>query len=66
MRAANQAVAQAVRGGMLPNAKDCRCVDCGKPARDYDHRDYGHPLTVEPVCRSCNLRRGPAQFPRAA
>lgn len=27
---------------------------------DYDHRDYTKPLSVEPVCRSCNKLRGPA------
>ena len=36
------------------------CVDCGKPAAHYDHRDYKRPLEVEPVCRSCNRKRGPA------
>ena len=34
------------------------CVDCGNPAVHYDHRDYDHPLEVEPVCQSCNIRRG--------
>lgn len=28
-------------------------------ARDYDHRDYNKPLEVEPVCHSCNMKRGP-------
>jgi hypothetical protein len=37
-----------------------QCVDCGAQARDYDHRDYNKPLEVNPVCRRCNLRRGPA------
>ncbi|MFA5633142.1 MAG: hypothetical protein WC997_16665 [Porticoccaceae bacterium] len=27
-------------------------------ATDYDHRDYRKPLSVEPVCRRCNLSRG--------
>jgi formylmethanofuran dehydrogenase subunit E len=36
------------------------CRDCGEPSTDYDHRDYNKPLEVEPVCRSCNLLRGPA------
>ena len=35
------------------------CMDCGKPATCYDHRDYNHPLAVDPVCRSCNGKRGP-------
>jgi len=36
------------------------CVDCGESARHYDHRDYMRPLDVEPVCASCNIRRGSA------
>ncbi len=39
-----------------------RCVDCGKKAGHYDHRDYNQPLDVQPVCESCNCRRGPAIF----
>lgn len=50
----------AVLKGLLPKASACACVDCAKPARDYDHRDYTEPLTVAPVCRSCNQKRGPA------
>lgn len=34
------------------------CADCAAPATDYDHRDYLHPLKVDPVCRRCNNRRG--------
>ena len=54
------AVAAAIRRGGLRPAKDFACVDCGAPARHYDHRDYNKPLEVEPVCVSCNLRRPPA------
>lgn len=36
------------------------CVDCGAVAVDYDHRNYNVPLQVDPVCRRCNLKRGPA------
>ena len=39
-----------------------QCVDCGRKARDYEHRDYDEPLKVEPVCRACNIARGPATF----
>ena len=39
------------------------CVDCAEPATRYDHRDYDKPLDVEPVCRSCNQKRGPARLP---
>lgn len=35
------------------------CVDCGRPAKVYDHRDYSRPLDVEPVCKGCNKKRGP-------
>ncbi len=58
--AAIAAVGRAVRKGLLKPAKECTCVDCGKQARDYDHRDYNKPLDVVPVCRSCNQLRGPA------
>lgn len=59
--AAHSAVQAAIARGDLPPAKTLVCVDCGDTARDYDHRDYGKPLQVEPVCRSCNRRRGPAR-----
>ena len=35
-------------------------MDCGKQAHEYDHRDYDKPLEVEPTCKSCNSKRGPA------
>lgn len=57
---ATRAVKRAIKQGLLLHSKQCTCVDCGKPAFDYDHRDYSRPLDVEPVCRSCNLKRGPA------
>lgn len=47
--------------GELQPATDFACVDCGRPAEQYDHRDYARPLDVEPVCRSCNVMRGSAQ-----
>ena len=62
MKAAVIAVNRAVREGRLPPVKSKLCVDCGAPAHDYDHRNYSRPLDVEPVCRSCNLRRGPATW----
>jgi len=61
MTAACAAVARAIKAGNLTPAKEHLCVDCGKQARDYDHRDYGRPLHVEPVCRSCNKLRGPGR-----
>ena len=57
---AHRAVLIAVKAGDLPPAREQRCVDCGEPARNYDHRDYNRPLDVEPVCIACNRRRGPA------
>ena len=59
-KAAN-AVASATRRGDLPKVKELACVDCGKPAQCWDHRDYDKPLDVEPTCRGCNKRRGPAK-----
>ena len=53
-------IAAAVKGGELPNPKTLRCVDCGKRAAHYDHRLYAAPRNVEPVCRSCNRKRGSA------
>ena len=59
--AARAAVAKAVRQGVLARLDgSVRCVDCGAPATGYDHRDYARPLDVQPVCRSCNNKRGHA------
>lgn len=54
-------VAGAIRAGELPHPRGLKCADCAGPAIEYDHRDYGRPLDVAPVCRSCNLRRGPGK-----
>jgi hypothetical protein len=35
-------------------------MDCGAKATAYDHRDHAKPLDVQPVCDSCNSKRGPA------
>ena len=58
-----QEVQRAIAEGTLPNLKTTptACVDCGRPARHYDHRDYDKPLEVEPVCVKCNQLRGPAE-----
>lgn len=50
------------RKGILLSPKGMACVDCGKSADRYDHRDYSMPLDVVPVCGSCNTKRGPAKF----
>lgn len=57
---AHAAVRYAIHRGVLPHASTQTCVDCGNRAQDYDHRDYHKPLEVDPVCHSCNVRRGPA------
>lgn len=54
-------VRAAIKRGELKPIKGQLCTDCGAPAKDYDHRDYSKPLEVDPVCRSCNLNRGPAK-----
>ena len=51
---------RAVVSANLPNPGEFECVDCGKPATDYDHRYYALPVEVEPVCSGCNTKRGPA------
>lgn len=54
-------VHKAIKDGVLINLSKniVECVDCGKRATSYDHRDYRKPLQVDPVCQSCNCRRGP-------
>lgn len=52
-------VKKAIERGELPELDGTvPCKDCGKPATGYDHRDYSKPLEVEPVCDSCNHKRG--------
>lgn len=58
--AAYKAVADAIRLNRLPHPSSLTCADCPAPAQQYDHRDYNAPLVVAPVCRRCNVRRGPA------
>lgn len=62
---AHSAVQAAIKRGLLPDLKsgEYACTDCGACAYEYDHRDYGRPLDVQPVCRSCNKRRGTAKWP---
>lgn len=57
---AGYVVQQEIREGRMVRAAERACADCGEQAGHYDHRDYNFPLVVEPVCRSCNARRGPA------
>jgi hypothetical protein len=51
-------VAKAVKSGRLPRASNCECVDCGRVAAVYDHRDYRSPHLVDPVCKQCDSKRG--------
>lgn len=54
-------VREAIEAGLLPRLDgSISCVDCDKPAVVYDHRDYRKPLMVVPVCKGCNIKRGPA------
>lgn|SRR6185312_6461878 len=55
---AYQLVARAIKRGELPHVSTQYCIDCGRFAECYDHRDYSRPLAVDPVCRRCNTRRG--------
>lgn len=57
-------VSRAIKRGDLRPAREFPCTDCGGAAVEYDHRDYAETLKVDPVCRSCNLRRGPADISR--
>lgn len=54
-------VTKAKKNGELPLPNTLNCIDCGKQAYGYDHRDYEKPLDVVPICRSCNWHRGPAK-----
>jgi hypothetical protein len=60
-RAAIEAVSKAVAAGHIPKACEWDCIDCKAQAEVYDHRDYNKPLDVDPVCRSCNAKRGAAK-----
>jgi hypothetical protein len=47
------------KGRLLDLSKaNVQCVDCGKRALVWDHRDYTKPMLVDPVCYSCNGLRG--------
>jgi hypothetical protein len=59
-RQAHLAVRKARLRGELPPPTSCTCVDCGAPAKVYEHRDYDKPLEVQPTCYRCNSIRGMA------
>lgn len=53
-----QKVSKAIKAGILRKLDgSIKCVDCGKIAVHYDHRDYRKPLKVDPVCAYCNHHR---------
>jgi hypothetical protein len=54
------AVAREIRLGNLRRPSELVCADCERQAQQYEHRDYRKPLEVVPICRSCNMKRGPA------
>lgn len=57
---AHGAIWRAVSTGKIPRAKELICVDCGRPAQDYDHylgHDRTHYLDVQPVCKKCHAIR---------
>ena len=56
-------VGEAKRRGIIPSPHRLDCVDCARKAKQYEHRDYGKPLSVQPVCYSCNKKRGSAVIP---
>lgn len=57
---AHRYVTAAIYHGDLPRLDgSVACVDCGRAAEEYDHRDYKKPMEVEPVCKACNAARGP-------
>ena len=55
-------VKKAIKNGILLPLENLLCVDCGKQAKCYDHRDYNKPLEVVPVCKKCNRIRGPGIY----
>ena len=55
-------VAREIRAGRMQKATAHACVDCGRQAAEYDHRDYERPLDVVPTCCSCNRKRGHAKW----
>ena len=54
-------VGAAVRAGKIKAAKHYKCVDCGRQAEHYDHRNYSKPFEIDPTCRVCNYARGPGK-----
>ena len=55
-------VLRAIRKGTIIDLKKVfvKCRFCPDRATQHDHRDYNFPLQITPVCKSCNLKLGPA------
>lgn len=49
---------KALKNKRLVHWRGKKCVDCGKPAQGYDHRNYYYPIRVDSVCQPCNAKRG--------
>lgn len=52
---ARDEVNRAVREGRLPRPELCEACGCVGPSV-YHHHDYGQPLDVIPLCRTCHQR----------
>jgi len=50
MQFAGRLVKAEIKAGRLLPISQCKCVDCGKDAKAYEHRDYTKPIDVVPVC----------------
>jgi len=51
-----------IRMGRIQSAKLLLCVDCGNPAKRYDHHlGYENPLLVQAVCFPCDGKRSRAR-----
>lgn len=51
-----------VSRGVMPPARDSICTDCPRQAAEYDHYlgySKEHRYDVQPVCKSCHVKRGP-------
>ena len=58
--AARKAVYKRVQIGSMPKADTLTCLDCGKPAKEYDHAkgyEAEYVYYVEPVCKDCHVER---------
>lgn len=58
--AAWKAMWREIDAGKLKRAADCKCVDCGEPAKYlHHHKGYAPPNDVDviPVCSACHGKR---------